>query len=80
MYGSYDQSFAHAGFVMDQDKQYTWLTPAVKAANQGSWTLYDLRQLRFDRVAELDRDWERVVYGYDLLVLIPQITPADLLE
>jgi hypothetical protein len=36
--------------------------------------------LRFDRVAELDRDWERVVYGYDLLVLIPQITPADLLE
>jgi hypothetical protein len=80
MYGGYGQSFAHAGFVMDQDKQYTWLTPAVKAANQGSWTLYDLRQLRFDRVAELDRDWERVVYGYDLLVLIPQITPADLLE
>jgi hypothetical protein len=26
MYGSYGQSFTHAGFVMDQDKQYTWLT------------------------------------------------------
>ena len=59
----------YAEFVMDQDTQYRWLTPAVKLANQDSWTLFDLRQLRFGRVAELDRDWERVVYGYDLLVL-----------
>jgi hypothetical protein len=80
MYGRYGQSFDHAGFVMDQDKQYRWLTPAVKAAHHDSWTLYDLRQLRFGRIAELDTDWERVIYGYDLLVLIPQITPADLLE
>lgn len=54
--------------------------PAVKAANQGSRTLYDLRRLRFGHAADLDTNLERVVYGYDLLVLIPQITPADSVE
>jgi hypothetical protein len=69
---------------MDEDDDYRWLAPAVEARKNisadGPWTLYDLGQLRFGRLAHLDAPWERVVYGYDLLVLIPEITPAELLQ
>ena len=83
-YSKYGQPFKHSQFVLVNDPDYKWMGPAVAARKYvsagGPWTLYDLRQLRFGRVSNLDRDWERVVYGYDLLILIPEITPADLLQ
>lgn len=83
-YSRYGQPFQHSPFVLDEDDDYKWLAPAVAARKEvgadGPWTLYDLRQLRFGRVAHLDPSWERVVYGYDLLILIPKITPAELLQ
>ena len=83
-YSKYGQPFTHSAFVMDEDRDFKWLAPAVAARqdvrSDGPWTLYDLRQLRFGRVAHLDPSWERVVYGYDLLVLIPELTPAELLQ
>jgi hypothetical protein len=60
---------------MDQDEQYQWLKAAIDAQKAGTWTLYDLRSLRFKQL-DLDGDWERVIYGFDLLVLIPELTPA----
>ena len=83
-YSKYGQPFKHSAFVLDKDDDYKWLAPAIAARQDvsadGPWTLYDLRQLRFGRVAHLDPSWERAVYGYDLLVLIPEITPAELLQ
>jgi hypothetical protein len=60
---------------MDQDDDYRWLKPAIDAQKAGSWTLYDLRKLRFKHL-DLNADWERTVYGYDFLVIIPELTPA----
>jgi hypothetical protein len=83
-YSNYGQPLKHSAFVLDEDDNYKWLAPAVATRKDvsadGPWTLYDLRQLRFGRVARLDPSWERVAYGYDLLVLIPEITPAELLR
>jgi hypothetical protein len=79
-YSKFGQPSKHSAFVLDEDDDYKWLAPAVAARQDvsadGPWTLYDLRQLRFGRVAHLDPSWERAVYVYDLLVLIPEITPA----
>jgi hypothetical protein len=83
-YSRYGQPFTHSHFVLDQDNDYKWITAAIDARKDttadGPWTLYDLRKLRFGRVANLDPSWQRVVYGYDLLVIIPEITPAELLQ
>jgi hypothetical protein len=64
---------------MVQDDDYKWLKPAIDAKKAESWTLFDLRGLRFGQL-NLDADWQRVVYGYDLLVLIPELTPAALIQ
>jgi hypothetical protein len=83
-YSQYAQPFVRSSFVMDQEEGYKWLAPAVAARTEvtpnGPWTLYDLRRLRFGGVTDPDSDWSRVMYGYDLLVLIPNITPATLLQ
>jgi hypothetical protein len=60
---------------MDQDDDYKWIKPAMDARKPGAWTLYDLRMLRFKHL-DLGSDWERLIYGYDLLVIIPELTPA----
>jgi hypothetical protein len=75
VYGGYGQPLKLAPFVMDQDGDYRWFKAASDAQKTGSWTLFDLRQLRFKHL-EMGMDWERVVYGYDLLVVIPELTPA----
>jgi hypothetical protein len=83
-YSQYARPFATNPFVMDQDDGYKWLAAAVAARKNVSpddpWTLYDLRRLRFGGVTNPDSDWSRIMYGYDLLVLIPDITPATLLQ
>ena len=64
-------------FVMDEDSDYRWLKPAIDNQAANAWTLYDLRKLRFTKTGPVDPDMERLVYGYDLLVIIPELTPAD---
>ncbi len=59
---------------------YDWAALPAKLAVSDSWTLYDLRKLRFGKVADLSPEWERAVYGYDLLVLAPHSTAADVLQ
>jgi hypothetical protein len=48
-------------------------------AYRTDWTVLDLRPLRprFAGFAHVDRALERVIFGYDLLVLIPQVTAQD---
>jgi hypothetical protein len=67
-------------FVMAEDSDYRWLKPAIENQIPGAWTLYDLRKLRFQKVGPLDPDMERLIYGYDLLVIVPELTPGDPVE
>ena len=67
-------------FVMDEDDDYRWLKPAIDNQVPGAWTLYDLRQLRFRRFAGgLEPDMQSFLYSYDLLVIIPELSPAQMI-
>ncbi len=79
-YGGYRRPLKHFTAATDATDDYRWLQPAADLAAKDSWTLYDLRKLRFRRDLALEPEWNRVVYGYDLLVLIPELTPADLIR
>lgn len=77
VYGGYDRPTQLEKFVIDGDHDYRWLKPAVENQLPNAWTVYDLRKLRFMELGPLDPDMERMVYGYDLLVIVPEVTPAD---
>jgi hypothetical protein len=77
---------AHEPFVMTDDPDYKWLELAVadllpqnSDAKAQVLTLFDLRKLRFHGI-DFSPEWRRAVYGYDLLVLIPELTPASEIE
>jgi hypothetical protein len=65
---------------MTDDSDYTWMKPLFANQLAGAWTLVDLRHLRFGKQRPADPDMQRLVDGYDLLVMIPQLTPATLIE
>ncbi len=78
-FAGYEQPLKMEPFVMDQDDDYRWIKPAMDGQKAGSWTLYDLRKLRFKRL-ELGAEWDRAIYGYDFLVVIPELTPAGMAQ
>ena len=53
--------------------------PAATGSAGTTLTLFDLRKLRF-RGIEMSRDWERIAYGFDLMVLIPELTPDEMIQ
>jgi hypothetical protein len=76
LYDGYQRPMKLEPFVMVEDHDYRWLKPAVDHQVPNAWTLYDLRNLRFQKLGTLDPDMERVIYGYDLLVIVPELSPA----
>jgi hypothetical protein len=52
------------------------LKPAIDNQVSNAWTLYDLRNLRFQKLGAVDPEMERVIFGYDFLVIVPEFTPA----
>lgn len=85
-FAGYAKPLGHEPFVMTDDSDYKWLAPAVadllpqQVASTGvTFTLYDLRTLRF-RGIDFPPDWERIVYSYDLFVFIPELTPGTAVE
>jgi hypothetical protein len=86
VFTGYAKPLGHEPFVMADDPEYKWIAPAVAdllphaaGAKGSTLTLFDLRKLRF-RGIDLTRDWERIVYGYDLMVVIPELTPGEEIE
>src|SRR5208282_3323786 len=75
--GGYERPAKLQKFVMMDENNYSWLKPAIANQIPNAWTLYDLRKLRFTEAAPVDPGMERLVYGYDLLVIVPELTPAD---
>lgn len=69
--------WAEASYELgDQDHDtFAFITPFVRATG-ASPALYDLRLLRkhFSQVGITDQEYERMVYGYDFLLLIPNTT------
>lgn len=57
----------------DQDSPFLFFKPLFDALVENSWTLYDLRALRdgFSRYGKIDAELERVIFGYDFVVFIP---------
>jgi hypothetical protein len=55
------------------------LAPLYGEAYRQDWTVFDLRPLRseFASLRPVDRALERLMFGYDLLVLIPQVTAQE---
>lgn len=63
-------------FAKDPDAGFTFLAPFYAEAESGAWTAFDLRQLRskFSTFGHVDRELERLIFGYDVLVLVPKVT------
>jgi hypothetical protein len=80
IFTGYDKPTQTQPFVMTDDSDYTWMKPLFANQLANAWTLVDLRNLRFGKQRPADPDMQRLVDGYDLLVMIPQLTPATLLE
>jgi hypothetical protein len=48
----------------------------------GGWAMFDLRGLRkgFRSLGPVDKELERLIFGYDLIVLIPTATPSKQIQ
>ena len=77
-YGGYNLPLQHKPFTQVEDDP--WMKPLIENQVEGGWTLYDLRRLRFHKMENVGLDMQRMIDGYDLLVIIPELTPADKLE
>ncbi|HXY25155.1 MAG TPA: hypothetical protein VEI73_10935 [Candidatus Acidoferrum sp.] len=68
--------------LTDKDSDFLFLKPLFDAQVAGSWTLYDLRALRtnFSKYGKIDPEFERVIFGYDFIVLIPDPKASHDLE
>lgn len=76
-YGGYNRPGRLEPFTLDGADYYPWIKPAIDNMVSKGWTLYDLRKLRFQQLDSVDPEMQRLIYGYDLLVIAPEITPAD---
>ena len=64
--------------AQDQDSDFLFLKPMFDNLESIGWTMFDLRGLRkgFRSLEPVDKEMERMIFGYDLLVLIPNATPS----
>jgi len=66
----------------DKDSDFLFLKPLFENQATNSWTLYDVRALRenFSKYGKVDTELERMIFGYDFVVLIPDPKPSHDLE
>jgi hypothetical protein len=69
-------------FKLVEDNDYRFLKPVFDNLENQGWSLFDLRPLRtqFDSFGPVDRDMERLIFGYDLMVIIPEIHAATQIQ
>jgi hypothetical protein len=83
----YGKPLGEKPFVLSEDDPtYKWvalaaadLVPPDPAHPDTQLTLFDLRQLRY-RGLPLSPRWAHIVYSYDLLILIPQLSVASVIQ
>jgi hypothetical protein len=66
----------------DKDSPFLFFKPLFDALVENSWTLYDLRALRdgFSKYGKIDPELERVIFGYDFVVFIPDPKASQLIH
>ncbi len=81
----YRQPYAVEPFDLANEPQAGWLMPALRAMLSNTvpganttYTLYDLRELR-QRHLPLTGEWDQLVYSYDLLIVLPTVSPSTAL-
>lgn len=81
--GGYAKPTTMESFVLADIPEYAWLKPVVDLlptnSDRSAGVVLDLRRLRFRKLA-MTPEWLHLVYGYDLLVMLPEFTPANLYE
>jgi len=70
--------YASRSLDLTQEPSDAFMKPMFDRLLVTGWTMYDLRDLRdgFDSLGSTGADMERLVFGYDFLVLIPEATPS----
>jgi hypothetical protein len=73
---------ANFNMVEDQDSDFPFLKPMFDNMANDGWTMFDLREMRqgFRTLGPVDKELERLIFGNDLLVLIPQATPSQQIQ
>jgi hypothetical protein len=66
----------------DKDSDFLFLKSMFDNLESTDWTMFDLRGLRkgFRSLEPVDKEMERLIFGYDLLVLIPNATPSKQIQ
>jgi hypothetical protein len=66
----------------DKDSPFLFFKPLFDLQIENSWTLYDLRALRdsFSKYGKIDPELERVIFGYDFVVLIPDPKASHVIQ
>ena len=78
---AYSRSMGQEPFVLSEDPYYAWvkvlpMDPSALGETGTMLTLFDLRKLRY-RHLTLPPEWERVIYGNDLLIVFPRFSVAS---
>ncbi len=76
LYGGYTRPTKLEPFAA-KDPDQAWLQPATDQRFADGWTLFDLRAVRFQKLGEVGEDWRRMLDGYDFLLVIPVLSPAE---
>lgn len=79
-YGGYAKALESSAFVISDDPGYQWLNVAADVAGPDSWSVFDLHRLRGAEARTLPEGWRKLSDGYDLLVLVPEISPSSKLD
>ena len=66
----------------DQDSDFHYLKPMFTAVEKDGFSMFDLRGLRqnYSKLGQLDTEMDRLIFGYDLLVLVPSATPSKAIQ
>ena len=66
----------------DKDSPFLFFKPLFDTQVENSWTLYDLRALRdgFSKYGKIDPELERVIFGYDFVVFIPDPKASHVIQ
>jgi hypothetical protein len=66
-------------FNLESDPSFRYLQPALANLLPSDWTMFDVRQLRQEfngSGAAANRDAATLVFGYDIVVIVPEGRPA----